>query len=104
MTITNGSFILYKILHAYNMLDMNVAGLTLLAMSITYTITVANDDAYQIRWKGEYKINKLDLTKVSVKMVPDADQVKTSIWPGVSNMKYLEIIEYKYLTQNVIIK
>ena len=55
------------------MFDINVTGLVLLAVSIIYTTIVANDDA-----------------SASVIMVPDADQVNTSIWPGVSNIAYLE--------------
>jgi len=55
------------------MFDINVTGLVLLAVSIIYTTIVANDDA-----------------SASVIMAPDADQVNTSIWPGVSNIAYLE--------------
>ena len=46
MTIMNGSFVLYSMLHAYSMLDMNVTGLTFLAVSITYTMTVGILDAW----------------------------------------------------------
>lgn len=66
-TTTNGNLVLYKMLQAYNMLDMKVTGFVLLAVSIMYTTTVAKEDA-----------------SASVIMAPDADQVKTSIWPGVS--------------------
>ena len=69
----NGSLVLYKILHAYNIFDINVTGLVLLAVSITYTTTVGNVDA-----------------KVSVMIEPEADQVKTSICPGVSMITYLK--------------
>ena len=55
------------------MFDINVTGLVLLSVSIIYTTIVANDDA-----------------SASVIMAPDADQVNTSIWPGVSNIAYLE--------------
>lgn len=44
------------------MLDMNVTGLELLTVSMTYRTTVGNVEA-----------------KVSVMMVPDADHVNTSI-------------------------
>lgn len=57
-----GSLVLYKIEQAYNMLDMNVTGDTLLTVSMTYTTTVGQDDA-----------------RVSVTIVPDADHVNTSI-------------------------
>ena len=72
-TTIKGNFVLYRILQAYSMLDINVTGLVLLAVSIIYTTIVANDDA-----------------SASVIMAPDADQVNTSIWPGVSNIAYLE--------------
>ena len=72
-TTIKGNFVLYKILQAYSMFDINVTGLVLLAVSIIYTTIVANDDA-----------------SASVIMAPDADQVNTSIWPGVSNIAYLE--------------
>lgn len=49
---------------AYSMLDMKVTGDTLRTVSITYTTTVDRDDA-----------------SASVTIVPDADQVNTSIWP-----------------------
>ena len=45
MTTTKGSFVLYSMLHAYNMLDIKVTGLTLRAVSITYTTTVGKLDA-----------------------------------------------------------
>lgn len=64
ITTIKGSFVLYKIEHAYNMLDIKVTGETLRTVSITQTTTVGRDDA-----------------SVSVTMVPDADQVNTSIWP-----------------------
>ena len=70
--------VLYKILQAYSILDMKVTGFVLLAVSIMYTTTVAKEDA-----------------SASVMMAPDADQVNTSIWPGVSKMANLnEIILY----------
>ena len=72
-TTIKGNFVLYKILQAYSMFDINVTGLVLLAVSIIYTTIVANDDA-----------------SAAVIMAPDADQVNTSIWPGVSNIAYLE--------------
>ena len=72
-TTIKGNFVLYRILQAYSMFDINVTGLVLLAVSIIYTTIVANDDA-----------------SASVIMAPDADQVNTSIWPGVSNIAYLE--------------
>lgn len=65
--------VLYKILQAYSILDMKVTGFVLLAESIMYTTTVANEDA-----------------SASVMMAPDADQVNTSIWPGVSKMANLQ--------------
>lgn len=46
MTTINGSLVLYKILQAYNIFDMNVTGLTLLAVSMTYTTTVGNVEAF----------------------------------------------------------
>lgn len=45
ITTTNGSLVLYSILQAYNMFDINVTGFTLLTVSITYATTVGNDDA-----------------------------------------------------------
>lgn len=57
-----GSLVLYKMEQAYNMLDMNVTGDTLLTVSMTYTTTVGQDDA-----------------RVSVTIAPDADHVNTSI-------------------------
>lgn len=65
--------VLYKILQAYSILDMKVTGFVLLAVSIMYTTTVAKEDA-----------------SASVMMAPDADQVNTSIWPGVSKMANLQ--------------
>lgn len=65
--------VLYKILQAYSILDMKVTGFVLLAVSIIYTTTVAKEDA-----------------SASVMMAPDADQVNTSIWPGVSKMANLQ--------------
>ena len=56
-------------LHAYNMLDINVAGAVVRGVSIMYATTDGNEDA-----------------TASVMMAPDADQVKISIWPGVSSM------------------
>uniref|UniRef100_A0A0E9RC25 Uncharacterized protein n=1 Tax=Anguilla anguilla TaxID=7936 RepID=A0A0E9RC25_ANGAN len=53
------------------MLDMNVTGLTLRDVSITYTTTQGKEEA-----------------RASVMMVPEADQVKTSICPGVSMRTY----------------
>ena len=41
----NGSLVLYSILQAYVMFDMNVTGLILRDVSITYTITVGNVEA-----------------------------------------------------------
>lgn len=46
-TMVKGSFVLYRILQAYSMLDMKVTGLTLLAVSITYTTTEGKEDAWQ---------------------------------------------------------
>ena len=63
----NGSLVLYMILQAYNIFDMNVTGLTDRTVSMTYTTTVG-------------KVVASD----SVMMLPDADQVKASICPGVS--------------------
>ena len=54
------------------MLDMNDTGLVHRAVSIMYTTTVAQVDA-----------------RASVMIAPEADQVKTSICPGVSKMAYL---------------
>ncbi len=62
ITTINGNFVLYKILQAYSIFDMNVTGLVLLAVSITYTTTVGKLDAI-----------------VSVMIDPDADHVNTSI-------------------------
>lgn len=72
-TTIKGNLVLYRILQAYNMFDMNVTGLVLLAVSIMYTTIVTNEDA-----------------RASVIMAPDADHVNTSIWPGVSKIAYLE--------------
>lgn len=57
-------------LHAYSIFDMNVAGAIVLGVSITYATTAGMEDAM-----------------ASVIMEPDADQVKISICPGVSNIK-----------------
>lgn len=54
------------------MLDIKDTGLVHLAVSIMYATTVGKADA-----------------RASVMIAPDADQVKTSICPGVSNMAYL---------------
>ena len=48
---------------------MNVAGLSVLGASIMYATTVGKEDAI-----------------ASVTIAPDADQVKISIWPGVSSI------------------
>jgi len=61
-TTIKGNLVLYRILQAYSMFDMNVTGLVLLAVSIMYTTTVAKEDA-----------------SASVIMAPDADHVNTSI-------------------------
>ena len=82
-TTIKGNFVLYRILQAYSMFDINVTGLVLLAVSIIYTTIVANDDA-----------------SASVIMAPDADQVNTSIWPGVSNIAYLEYNTHNELKKN----
>ena len=82
-TTIKGNFVLYRILQAYSMLDINVTGLVLLAVSIIYTTIVANDDA-----------------SASVIMAPDADQVNTSIWPGVSNIAYLEYNAHNEFKKN----
>lgn len=71
-TSSNGNFIRYSIEQAYNIFDMNVTGAKLRHKSMTYTMIVGYSDA-----------------KASVMMFPEADQVNTSIWPGVSNMTYL---------------
>ena len=52
---------------AYSMFDMNVTGLALRGVSITYTSTVGSVEA-----------------RASVIIWPDADHVNTSICPGVS--------------------
>lgn len=57
-----GNRALYRMEHAYNMFDMNVVGDFERGTSITYTTIVGNDVA-----------------NASVMIVPDADQVKTSI-------------------------
>ena len=67
-----GNLVLYMMLQAYSMLDMKVTGLTQRAVSIMYATTVGNDEASD-----------------SVIIVPEADQVNTSICPGVSNSTYL---------------
>lgn len=54
-------------LHAYSIFDMNVAGATVRGVSTMYATTVGSADA-----------------TASVIIAPDADQVKISIWPGVS--------------------
>ena len=56
-------------LHAYNMLDMNVAGAVVRGVSMIYATTVGREEA-----------------TASVMIAPDADQVKISICPGVSRM------------------
>lgn len=52
---------------AYNMLLMNVLGDVVLGVSITYATQVG-----------------MELAMDSVMIDPEADQVKISIWPGVS--------------------
>ena len=52
---------------------MKVMGFVLRGVSITYTIIVGKVDA-----------------RDSVMMDPDADQVNTSIWPGVSKIMLLK--------------
>ncbi len=54
-------------LHAYNILDINVAGAVARGVSTMYAMTVGREDAI-----------------ASVIIAPDADQVKISICPGVS--------------------
>ena len=49
------------------MFDMKVAGAVVRGVSIMYATTVGRDEA-----------------TASVMIAPDADQVKISIWPGVS--------------------
>ena len=56
-------------LQAYSMFDINVTGSLDLTASNTYTTTVGNCAA-----------------NASVIILPDADHVKTSIWPGVSKI------------------
>lgn len=46
IAIKNGSLDLYRMLQAYSMFDMKVMGLTLRDVSITYTMTVGNTEAY----------------------------------------------------------
>ena len=62
------TLVLYKMLQAYSMFDINVTGSLDLTASKTYTTTVGNCAA-----------------NASVIILPDADQVKTSIWPGVKH-------------------
>ena len=76
MTTMKGSLVLYRIEHAYSIFDMKVTGFTLRTVSITYTTTVGNVEA-----------------KDSVTIVPEADQVNTSICPGVSNTANLCVAE-----------
>ena len=54
-------------LHAYNMFDIKVIGCDERGVSTTYKRTVGREDE-----------------RDSVMILPEADQVKTSIWPGVS--------------------
>jgi hypothetical protein len=61
-TTMKGSLVLYIMLQAYSIFDINVTGFTQRAVSMTYATTVGNDDA-----------------RDSVMMAPDADQVNTSI-------------------------
>jgi len=56
-------------LQAYSIFDMKVAGAVVRGVSMMYATTVGNEEA-----------------TASVIMAPDADQVKISIWPGVSKM------------------
>lgn len=65
----------YMILHAYSIFDMNVIGWEDRGVSITYRRMVGSVD-----------------DKDSVMIVPLADHVKTSIWPGVSTSTILLII------------
>ena len=55
------------------MLDMNVDGDTHLTLSTTYTTTVGNASE-----------------RLSVMIAPEALQVNSSIWPGVSTTKSLQ--------------
>lgn len=65
ITTINGNRALYRIEQAYSMFDMNVVGDFDRGTSITYTTIVGKDVA-----------------NASVMIVPDADHVNTSIWPG----------------------
>ena len=47
ITTIKGSLVLYRILQAYNMLDIKVTGFVLRDVSITYTTTVGSADAYK---------------------------------------------------------
>jgi len=58
----NGSFILYRMLHAYSMLDMNVTGLQLRTVSITYTTIVGKLAAFN----HTQQISDSNLTNASV--------------------------------------
>lgn len=66
--------VLSTYLHAYSMLDMKVTGLCVRGVSMTKRRTVGKEDA-----------------TMSVMMLPDADHVNTSIWPGVSMSTYLRL-------------
>lgn len=56
-------------LQAYSMLDMKVGGLWQRGVSITKSKIVGNEDA-----------------RLSAIILPEADHVNTSIWPGVSTI------------------
>ena len=45
-----------------------------------------------------------EVTSRSVMMAPDADQVNTSIWPGVSTMMYLSKVIAVMMHKNVVRK
>ena len=73
---------------------MKVTGFTLRTMSITYTTTVGKVEACshvaEELLRSAHKTPR-QLTSVSVMMVPEADQVNTSICPGVSKITYLDM-------------
>ncbi len=66
------------------MFDIKVIGFTLFDVSMTYTTIDGNADA-----------------KDSVMICPEADHVKTSIWPYVSTKTYLHSLE-RFSTSSII--
>ena len=54
--------------------------------------------------RAENDFDGSEVTSRSVMMAPDADQVNTSIWPGVSTMMYLSKFIAVMMHKNVVRK